>query len=263
MKDGKSIAIKGAARWQHRHRHVELPRAGQPAKLGDFGSRSRKSSGRISRAATASHGADLIIQGKAADAIAQLEPVVKYYEPFARCREAGGRLRVLKAHALASLGRDKEAEPIAEQTSNGDRPRDVRGECISPRPPAQELARAGARNRRARNEESKRPGTLARASIIKGECLLVKKEWDDAVVPFSKRRSFTPAKNGDAASDARRGRAQFGMEFSAGARDARRCHQDLRATPEAAQAQAELERSPARKRARPGKMTVLITSENP
>ena len=56
---------------------------------------------------------DLIAQGHGAEALAQLELIIKFYEPFG---DAPGswwaRAALLKVQALVSMGREKEAAPI-------------------------------------------------------------------------------------------------------------------------------------------------------
>src|SRR5688572_20617831 len=59
---------------------------------------------------------ELLTQGRAGEAVSQLDVALRYYEGF---RDAPGSwwadLALLKATALINTGRDKEAEPIIDQ----------------------------------------------------------------------------------------------------------------------------------------------------
>lgn len=259
MKDGKVIATKGLRRdGNNIIATVELPgaEAGQPARTGEFGYPLTQ----ITRLDFAEppqlHTApDLVAQGKAAEAIVQLDPVVRFYEGFG---DAPGSwwaaAALLKAQALASLGRDKEADPIAQQiVRTATAPETVRAAEVQL---AAGLVRKGAHAQALEIaeralKECKQPGTLATASIIKGECLLVKKEWDDALLAFLQTPVFYPGEK-MLLPQAMLGaaRAHFGME------DLPRAKATLDellktygATPEAAQAQTEVEKITRREKA--------------
>jgi TolA-binding protein len=259
MKDGKVIATKGLRRdGNNIIATVELPgaEAGQPAKTGEFGypltQITRLDFPEPPQLRTAP---DLVTQGKAAEAIAQLDPVVRFYEGF---RDAPGSwwadAALLKAQALASLGRDKEAEPIAEQIARtATDPETVRAAEVQL---AAGLVRNGSHAQALEIaeralKESKRSGTLAPASIVKGECLLVKKEWEDALLAFLQIPVFYPGEKlllPQAMLGA--GRAQFGMEdFPRAKATLNELVKTYGAAAEAAQAQAELDKIARREKA--------------
>jgi tetratricopeptide (TPR) repeat protein len=252
MKDGKIIPTKGIRRdGDTVIATVAIPggEAGQPAKTGEFGypiaQVARLDFPEPTQLRTAP---ELVAQGKAADAIAQLEPVVKYYENF---REVAGSwwadAALLKAQALVSLGRDKEAEPLAEQIiKTATDPELVRAAEVQL---AAGLVRKGSHERALETaeralKESKRHGTLALASIIKGECLLAKKEWDDAMLAFLRTPVFYPGEKillPQAMLGA--GRAQFGTEdFPRAKATLNELLKTYATAPEAALAQAELDK---------------------
>ncbi|CAN5737815.1 hypothetical protein BH20VER1_BH20VER1_06220 [soil metagenome] len=132
--------------------------------------------------------AELLSQGHAERAIAEINPVMGYYETF---RDIKGSwwapAAVIKVSALAALGRDKEAEPLAAQ--------------IQKTAPDPETARAAnlriAHSLLGRDEiekarqiidsvikESTRSEVLADAWVLKGDLLMAEKEWDGALLAF-------------------------------------------------------------------------------
>jgi tetratricopeptide (TPR) repeat protein len=192
MKDGRVIATKGLRRQGDTiMATVDITSAepGKPALRGELG----YPLGQIAqlhfpeppalRAAP-----DLIAQGKGLEALTQLEPVVAYFAGF---RDAPGswwpQAALLKVQALASLDRDPEAVALAEQIAQ-----------ISVDPAIQRVAHlqiAASLSRRgeiakalpiaeAAMRESKDAAARAPAALIRGESLLAKKEWDDAVLAF-------------------------------------------------------------------------------
>jgi hypothetical protein len=259
MKDGKVITARSLRRQGETIiATVTLPggEAGKPAKTGDLGfplaqiARLDFPEPTIFKTA-----ADLITQGKGADVIAQLDPVVKYYEGF---RDAPGSwwadAALLKAQALASIGREKEAEPLAEQIARmATDPETVRGAEVML---ASGLVRRGAHARAMEVaeralKECKRPATLAPAAIIKGECLLEKKEWEDAMLAFLQVPVLYPGeKMLLPQSLLGKGRAQFGMENLTEAKAAlNELIKTYAASSEAAQAKTELEKITRREKA--------------
>lgn len=259
MKDGKVIVTKGLRRQGDTIiATVELPggEAGKPAKTGDLGyPLAQIAKLDFPEPAVFKAASDLITQGKGAEVIAQLDPVVKYYEGF---RDAPGSwwadAALLKAQALISLGREKEAEPLADQISRiATDPEIVRGA---------EVVLAGAMVRRGAHaqalevaeralKECKRPATRAPAAIIKGECLLAKKEWEDAMLAFLQVPVLYPGeKILLPQSMLGAGRAQFGMgnlpEAKAALNDLLKAYG---ASSEAAQAKTELEKIARREKA--------------
>jgi tetratricopeptide (TPR) repeat protein len=221
MKDGKVIATKGVRRQGDTiMATVELPggEAGKPAKTGELGYPvAQIAKLDFPEPAQLKTAPDLIAQGKGSDALAQLEPIVKYYEGF---RDAPGSwwadAALLKVQALASLGRENEAEPLAEQI--GRMATDPETKRAADVQVAAGFARKGNHVRalelaEAAIKESKDPATLAPAYVIKGQCLLAKKEWDDAVLAFLEVPVFYPnEKVLLPQAMLGRGRAHFGMD---------------------------------------------------
>jgi hypothetical protein len=229
MKDGKVIATKGLRRSGDTiMATVELPGAepGKPPKTGELGypiAQIAKLDFPEPPQIRASQ--ELIAQGKTTEALAQLEPVVKFYESF---RDAPGSwwpaAAIRKAQVLASAGRDKEAEPIIEQLARvGSDPEIVRAANVQM---AVGLVKKGNHTRameliQPALKESKEPATLAPASVVEGECLLATKEWDDAVLAFVQVPTFYPGEKAlMPQSLLGRARAHFGMDDFASAKAA-------------------------------------------
>ena len=189
---------------------------------------------------------ELITRGKAAEAIAQLDPAIRYYEGF---RDAPGSywadLALLKANALLSLGRDAEAEPLAAQVARlATQPETILGAR------AQSAACLTRKGEHARALEifdqvlrdAARPETLASAAVYKGESHFALKQWEPALLSFLMIPVFYPEqKMLMPPSMLGAGKALFALE------DFDRAKQTLDdlvkrygATPEAAAAQIEL-----------------------
>ena len=189
---------------------------------------------------------DLITGGKAAEALTQLEPVVRYYEPF---RDAPGSWWVdaalLKVQALNALGRDAEAEPIATQVAQSRH--EPRGGA-SGEGPARAARRApgpdggGAARLESALKQSQEPGTLASAYLGRAQCLLARKEWEEAVLSFLQVPVFYPGERLLLpAAQLGVGQAEFGMEDIPRARDTLNgLLKTYPEAPEAALAKAEL-----------------------
>lgn len=259
MKDGKVVAAKALRRDRETIiATVDLPAAepGQPSKSGDFGFALKQIARLDFPEPPQLHTAqDLLLQGQATEAIAQLDPVVRYYEGF---RDAPGSwwaaAALLKAQALGSLGRGSEAEAIARQiTGLATDPEAVRGAevqlaigLVSKGSLEQALAVA-----EKALKEAKRPATLALASILKGNCLLANKEWEDAILAFLQVPVFYPGEKQllpVAALGA--GRAEFGMDdFPRANATLNELMNTYSATPEAALAKAEIEKIARREKA--------------
>jgi tetratricopeptide (TPR) repeat protein len=259
MKDGKIIATKGLRRQGDTIiATVELPggEAGKPAKTGDLGyplaQIARLDFPEPPQLRTAP---DLIAQGKGAAALAQLDPVVKFYESF---RDAPGSwwatAALLKVQALASLGRDSEAQPLAEQIARASSdPETLRGANVQI---AAGLVRKGNLGRALELVEpaikdSREPATRAPAFVVKGECLLAKKQWEDAVLAFLQVPVFYPGEKALLPPALLgRGRAHFGMDDLP---TAKTVLEELRSTypdsAEAKQAGAEIEKIARREKA--------------
>ena len=252
MKDGKVIATKGMKRdGNNIIATVEIPgaEAGQQARTGALGyplaQIARLDFPEPPQLRTAP---DLATHGKGAEALTQLEPVVRFYEGFGDVPGSWWtEAALLKAQVLASLGRDQEAGPIAEQiVRTATDPETVRAAEVQV---AAGLVRKGSHAQALETaervlKESKRPGTLAAAGIIKGECLLAKKEWEDALLSFLQTPVFYAGeKMALPLAMLGAGRAQFGMEdFPRAKATLNELIKAYENSPEAAQAQAELDK---------------------
>jgi tetratricopeptide (TPR) repeat protein len=200
MKDGKVIPTKGMRRQGETIiATVELAggEPGKPAKMGDLGyPLAQIAKLDFPEPPQIRAAEELIAQGKLTDALAQLEPVVKFYEGF---RDAPGSwwapAALRKVQALASAGRDREAERLAQELARlAATPEVVRAANVQI---AAGLARKGEYGRALELlepalKESNDPATQAAASVVQGECLLAAKEWDDAVLAFVQVPVFYP-----------------------------------------------------------------------
>jgi tetratricopeptide (TPR) repeat protein len=131
---------------------------------------------------------DALSQGNAEKALADVNPIVLFYEPF---REIPGAwwapAAVIKVSALAALGRDKEAEQLALliQKTSAD-PETARAASL--RIAAAQVGRQeydkAAQICDVVIKESTRPDVLADAWVTKGNLLLAQKEWEAALLAF-------------------------------------------------------------------------------
>jgi TolA-binding protein len=255
MKDGKVIAAKALRRQGDTIlATVELP--GGERKTGELGYALAK----IERLdfpepPQLKTSQDLIAQGKGAEALAQLEPVVKYYEGF---RDAPGSwwapAALRKVQALVAVGREQEAAPLAEQIGRlATDPETARAANVQV---AATLVRKGSHARaleliQPALKESRDPATRAPAFIIQGECLLAKKEWEDAMLSFLQVPVFYPTEKVLLPQSLLgRGRAHFGMDDLAAAKASlEELIKTYPASAEAKQAEAELEKISRREKA--------------
>jgi tetratricopeptide (TPR) repeat protein len=131
---------------------------------------------------------ELLAQGQAERALAEITPVVAYYDQFRDIAGAWwGQAAVVKVSALAALGRDIEAEALASQVQKvATDPEAIR---------ALNLRIAASLVRKQEFEkanqlvatvikESGQPELLADAWVTKGNILLAQKEWDSALLAF-------------------------------------------------------------------------------
>ena len=258
MKDGRVIVTKGLRRQGDTILGtIDLPgAAGQPATTGELGY-SLSQIARIDFPEPAQFRTvpELIAQGKGADALTQLEPVLKYYESF---REAPGswwaQAALLEVQALVSLGRENEAAPVVEQilhaTTDAETLRAARVQA------AAALVRKGgdAQALEICNgilKESKDPRTLAAAYVVKGDCLLATKQWEDAILAYLEVPVFYPSERILIPQSLLGvGRAHFGMDSFAEARDSLdELIKTYAASREAAEAKVELEKIARREKA--------------
>lgn len=200
LKDGKVITAKGLRRQGDTiMANVEIAPAadGKPAQLGEIGyALSQITRIEFPEPPVLHTASALLAQKQAKEALAQLDPVVDFYEGF---REAPGswwsRLLVLKAQVLVHLGREEEAETLCHRVVQ-----------FSPEMEVQQAAEVQiARDLVRRHDlpkalglaqkalqESKMPETLALASVVKGDCLLASKSWDDALLSYLEVPVFYP-----------------------------------------------------------------------
>ena len=139
---------------------------------------------------------DLIVAGKMAEALAQIEPVVKYYESF---RDAPGswwdEAAMLKVEALQAMGNYKDSEPLIDSLarSAGD-PETVRAAKVFM---AAGLTRRGEHAKAVEIfdkvlQETTKPLTLATASVNKGQSHLALKQYEPALIAFLQVPVFFP-----------------------------------------------------------------------
>ena len=132
--------------------------------------------------------ADLLSQGQPEKALTEIAPVVAYYAPF---REVPGAwwapAAVIRVSALAALGRDVEAEPLAREiqksATDPETARAANLRIASALLKKQEYERA-TQICDAAIKESTRPDVLADAWVTKGNVHLAQKEWDAALLAF-------------------------------------------------------------------------------
>ncbi len=132
--------------------------------------------------------AALLSQGQAEQALAEINPVVSFYEPF---RDIAGawwaQAAVIKVSALAALQRDAEAEPLAaliqKNTADPETARAANLRIAAALVRKEEWDKA-AQICDAAIKESTRPDVLADAWVTKGTLLLAQKQWDAALLAF-------------------------------------------------------------------------------
>lgn len=203
MKDGKVINAKSIRRQGDTIlATVELPvdqplQPGQPAPTGEFGYP-------IAQIATIDFpeppqlkaATDLIINGKAADALTQLEPILTYYQGI---RDAPGSwwsgASLLNLEALASLGRDDEVEQLATDLAHtATDPETVRAANSYV---AAEIARKGDPDKalqmyNAILKDTTQPRTIAMVAVDEGRIYLARKDWEQALLSFLQVPVFYP-----------------------------------------------------------------------
>jgi len=191
---------------------------------------------------------ELLTQGHAAEAIAQVDVALRYYEGF---RDAPGswwaELALLKTRALVSENLDKEADTLVDQIARlANDPETVRSARVQV---AAGMTRRGEHARalelcEAVIKESTNPETLAAAAISKGECHLGLKQWEDALLSFLQVPVFHPEmKLLLPSSLLGTGRAYFGIQDLPRAKDTLdELIKNFGGTAEAAAARTELEK---------------------
>lgn len=140
--------------------------------------------------------ADLMAQGKAKDALFQIEPLVVYYAPF---RDVPGNwwtpaVRV-KLEALVALKRDADAAALVDDiVKNAADPEAARAARVLV---AASQARKGQYEKAISTcddviKSGNDPGTLAQAWVTKGRSHLALKDWDSALLAYLHVPVFYP-----------------------------------------------------------------------
>ena len=132
--------------------------------------------------------AELLSQGDPEKALADVNPIVTFYESF---RDIPGSwwapAAVIKVSALAALQRDVEAEPLAaliqKTATDPETARAANLRIASSLVKRQEHEKA-AQICDAAIKESTRSDVLADAWVTKGNVLLAQKQWDAALLAF-------------------------------------------------------------------------------
>ena len=198
---------------------------------------------------------DLIVAGKMAEALAQIEPVVKYYESF---RDAPGswwdEAAMLKVEALQATGNFKDSEPLIDSLArSASDPETVRAAKVFV---AAGLTRRGEHAKAVEIfdqvlKETTKPLTVATASVNKGQSHLALKQYESALIAFLQVPVFYPnqkllvpqAMLGSA-------RAYYGLEDLKRAKATlEELLKDYGSSPQAADAKAELVKVAKREKA--------------
>ncbi len=190
---------------------------------------------------------ELFVQGKGDEALSQIDVALKYYAGF---RDAPGswwaELLLMKMNALVSLGREKEADALAES---------MNGQSTDPesqRAAKVLLASAAVRRGDAKSasttldgilKDATRSDVLASAAIYKGQSCLALKDWENALLSFLQVPVLYPEQKALApASMLGVGRAHFGLEdFESAKKTLKELMKTYKGTPEAAAAKADME----------------------
>ena len=198
---------------------------------------------------------ELLIKGKGDEAMAQIDLALKYYAGF---RDAPGswwaELLLMKMNALVSVGREKEADALAES---------MNGQSTDPeskRAAKVLLASATLRKGDAKSasesldsvlKDGTKQDVLAAAAIYKGQTLLALKDWENALLSFLQVPVLYPEQKALApASMLGVGRAHFGLEdFEAAKKALKELMKTFKGTPEAIAGKAEMEAIAKREKA--------------
>jgi tetratricopeptide (TPR) repeat protein len=131
---------------------------------------------------------ELLSQGQADRALAEITPVLAFYDQFRDIRGAWwGPAAVVKVSALAALGREAEAEALAVQIQKT-APDPETARAVSLRI-ASALVKKEQYDKALQMvdtaiKESTKPELLADAWVTKGNVLLAQKRWDEALLAF-------------------------------------------------------------------------------
>ena len=130
----------------------------------------------------------LLTQGQPERALADIGPVVKYYEPF---RDVPGnwwaQAALLKVSALGGMQLDKEAESLGDEIRKSSTdPETARAAQLQliPGLVRKENFEKALQLCDAVIKESTKPEVLAEAWVRKGDTLLAQRQWDSAVLAY-------------------------------------------------------------------------------
>lgn len=132
--------------------------------------------------------AALLSEGQPAKALADIEPVVKYYQPF---RDLPGnyweQAALLKVSALAGMQLDREAETLGDEirknVTDPETARAAQLQIVAGLVRKEDYAKA-IELCDAVIKESAKPSVLAEAWVKKGDALLAQRTYDGAVLAF-------------------------------------------------------------------------------
>jgi len=260
LKDGRKIAAKGL----RRQGNVIMATVDRPGSeevvgtkaMGEVGySISQIAKIEFPKPAQLTTAPYLILEGKPGEALAQIEPVIRYYDNFL---DAPGswwaETALLKVEALVAMGNRKDAEPLIELVART--ATDPETSLAVKVYVGSTLARRGDHAKAIELEDlvlagATNPATLAAAAIFKGESHLALKQYDDAVLAFLQIPVFYPEqKLYVPPSLLGAGRAFFALEDFPRAREAlNQIVASYGSTPQAKEAQTELARIARREKA--------------
>ncbi len=139
---------------------------------------------------------ELILAGRMPEALAQIEPVVKFYESF---RDAPGswwsEAAMLKVEALQATGNYKDSEPLIDSLARSvSDPETVRAAKVFI---AAGMTRRGEHAKAveifdAVLKDATKPLTIATASVNKGQSHLALKQYESALIAFLQVPVFYP-----------------------------------------------------------------------
>jgi len=132
--------------------------------------------------------AALLSQGQSEKALADIEPVVKYYEPF---RDLPGnwwaQSALLKVSALAGMQLDKQAEALGDEirksSTDPETARAAQLQIVAALVRKEDYGKA-LQLCDAVIKESVKPEVLAEAWVKRGDALLAQRQWDGAVLAY-------------------------------------------------------------------------------
>jgi TolA-binding protein len=131
---------------------------------------------------------EFLSQGQPEKALTEIAPVVAFYGPFREIAGAWwGPAAVIKVSALAALGRDREAEPLAVEiqkfSTDPETARAANLRIAAALLKKQDYEKA-AQICDAAIKESAQPEVLADAWVTRGNIYLAQKDWDAALLAF-------------------------------------------------------------------------------